>query len=123
MRLPLCVCQLSFCQGRFGCRHDIAVKSRDRLADTVTDMIISDEQAKLAAAYLRERKTPVQGGPSEAALDTPTDLVDRARAAIAALPDTRADRVSEAKEQLAALPGAQDVASKMLSRIVSDSLR
>jgi len=88
-------------------------------ADTV-DMIISDEQARLAAQYMRS-------GPHRTAtpaVEVPSELMDRVREILAACPECRDERVEEARDRMAhGHPDAGEVASKMLSRIVSDSLR
>jgi len=83
-------------------------------------MIISDEQAHAAAVYLRTSHGA--SGPIEC--HVPSDVIARACEAASAAPDTRPDRVEEARARLSGtVPDAGEVASKMLSRIVSDSLR
>lgn len=83
-------------------------------------MIISDEQARLAAQYMST-------GPHEAhapAIELPSELMDRVRAVMASCPECRTERVEEARFRLAhGEPDSHDVASKMVSRIISDSLR
>lgn len=86
-------------------------------------MIISDEQAKLAAAYIRERGNGDVPGPVGARSDVSEALVEKVRRSVESMPETRTDRVAEARSLLHEQPGADAVASKMLSRIVSDSLR
>lgn len=84
-------------------------------------MIISDEQARAAATYLRE--TPCTGGRCTVP-DVPDAVLQAAREAVQACPDYRTDRVVEAVERMRHRPpAARDIADKMLSRIVSDSLR
>jgi len=83
-------------------------------------MIISDEQARLAAQYRAAcpaartwSRTPV----SPELMARVFDIVDHA-------PEIRSDRVAEARSRLVAGgPDCHDVACKMISRIVSDSLR
>lgn len=83
-------------------------------------MIISDEQALLAAQYLHL-------GPSvdmHPSADIPDSLLAAARAIVDETPETRHDRVSEARAYLGAgILDPHEVASKMISRIISDSLR
>jgi len=83
-------------------------------------MIISDEQALLAAQYLHS-------GPSVAMhsnADVSDSLLAAARAVVEGTPETRVDRVNEARAHLGSGGlDAHEVASKMISRIISDSLR
>ena len=83
-------------------------------------MIISDEQALLAAQYLHF-------GPSadmHPSADVSDSLLAAARAVVDETPETRDDRVLEAKAYLGSGSlDSHEVASKMISRIISDSLR
>lgn len=83
-------------------------------------MIISDEQALLAAQYLLS-------GPSvdtHVSADVPDHLIAAARAIVDETPETRDDRVLEARAYLGSGSlDSHEVASKMISRIISDSLR
>lgn len=86
-------------------------------------MIISDEQARLAANDLRAHRGSVpRVGPS-GTCDIPEDLLERIRTSVAGLPELRSDRVEQARRDLAHGPTSDEVACKMLGRIVSDSLR
>lgn len=83
-------------------------------------MIISDEQARLAAQYMsagyHDQATPAAAVSSE--------LMDRVRAVVESCPECREQRVEEARDRMAhGQPDSHDVATKMLSRIISDSLR
>jgi predicted neutral ceramidase superfamily lipid hydrolase len=84
-------------------------------------MIISDEQVQRALDYLHT--------PTAHEADVPTctvseDLVARVRQALQELPETREERVNEAKERLQGdPPSADDVAAKIIGRVISDSLR
>jgi hypothetical protein len=94
-------------------------KVRQIPADT-QGMIISDEQALLAARYLSTSH------PSESAHATVVsdDLLAAARAVVDQTPETRDDRVSEARDHMGSgVFDSHEVASKMISRIISDSLR
>lgn len=83
-------------------------------------MIISDEQARLAAQYLQESHSD----PGTAHEDVSSELMERVIAAVQHAPETRVDRVREAITHLhAGAPDSHEVASKMISRIISDSLR
>jgi len=89
-------------------------------ADTL-NMIISEEQAKLAARYARSH---VAGTPETFHEDVPAELIELATAAATSAPDIRAQRIEDARGRLdSGELGALEVAQKMLSRIVSDSLR
>jgi len=83
-------------------------------------MIISEEQARLAAHYL-------QGSHPTHALhhaDISPELMARVMAAVDDCPETRPDRVEQAIHDLdAGNPGSREVAEKMISRIICDSLR
>lgn len=94
-------------------------------ADTLQDMIISEEQVRLAVAYLQTsdsadgaRTDRLRSGADNAA------LIEKVQAACATLPDTRSERVEHARTMVAGpqLSGSE-VAEKMIGRIISDSLR
>lgn len=53
----------------------------------------------------------------------PPELVDRVREFLAGMPDTRPDRIADARKRLEDAPSAEEVADKMIARIISDSLR
>lgn len=90
------------------------------LAD-ICNMIISEEQALLAA---RQLAAPVTCTDTHRAVAVSDDLIAAARAIAEETPDTRDDRISEARAYLGAgALDAREVASKMISRIISDSLR
>ena len=100
-------------------RLPACLKSRLKRADT-DHMIISDEQARLAAQDLRVCRRASTHPHSEIS----DDLMKLFVAAVGEIPDTRMERVNAAVAHLDA--GAHDpreVASKMISRIISDSLR
>lgn len=83
-------------------------------------MIISDEQARLAAQALRQ---PSACGGRPHATVSP-ELFDRVYAAVLETPETRSERVREAMHYLdAGVPDPHEIARKMISRIISDSLR
>ncbi len=83
-------------------------------------MIISDEQALLAAQYLHSG--PSADMPPRA--DVSDALLAAARAIVDDTPETRDDRVNEARAHLGSGSlDSHEVASKMISRIISDSLR
>ncbi len=83
-------------------------------------MIISDEQALLAAQYLHS-------GPMadvHVSADVSDSVLQAARAVVDGMPETRDDRVSEARAYLGSGSlDSHEVASKMISRIISDALR
>ena len=83
-------------------------------------MIISDEQARLAAQALRQ---PAEADPCAHVTVSP-ELFERVYAAVLQTPETRTERVREAMEYLdAGAPDPREIAGKMISRIISDSLR
>jgi len=89
-------------------------------ADTHT-MIISDEQARLAADYLLASCSTHECGASGAVSDV---TIAAARAVAERTPETRSDRVLRARAHLRTPEyTSRDIASKMISRIISDSLR
>lgn len=84
-------------------------------------MIISEEQARRAARYRLTQDEHATGTPHA---DVPPEVLELARKAASSAPDIRADRIEEARTRLDAGEfDAHDIANKMLSRIVSDSLR
>lgn len=95
---------------------------RCSLGADIQYMIISDEQARLAARYARTHNgEPVA---TSAPDDVSSELIARATAAARSAPDIRSERVEDARVRLdTGELDAHDVATKILSRIVSDSLR
>lgn len=84
-------------------------------------MIISDEQARLAALYMRNTDPAAD---ITVAAEVSDELMARVRQAVDDSPDCRTDRVTEAREHLAQGDfTSTEVAGKMVARIVSDSLR
>lgn len=83
-------------------------------------MIISDEQARLAAQQLRTPLATADGRPSS---NVPQEVLAQAVEIASKAPDVRIERVAEARERLVGELGGDEIASKMLSRIVSDALR
>jgi hypothetical protein len=87
-------------------------------------MIISDQQVQLVLDYLHTQNASA----SESAILPPAgvsqDLMDRVRREIALAPETRLDRVAEARALIAGEGMSSDeVATKMIGRILSDSIR
>jgi len=84
-------------------------------------MIISDEQARLAAEYLKSSGSPAA---QHASHEVEPELMDRVRDVLSAVPETRDDRVLEARERLTGgAPDSHDVAAKLINRVMSDALR
>jgi hypothetical protein len=83
-------------------------------------MIISDDQARLAARQLTH-----SGASGPVTLPRISDeLMKAAIDAVQAAPEVRQDRVDAARRHLDAGPvDSHDIACKIISRIVSDSLR
>lgn len=83
-------------------------------------MIISDEQARAAAELLKQGPT----GTPLTDIVVSEDILTRARDVIASAPETREERVAEAKARMVSgFPDSDEVAVKMISRIVSDAIR
>lgn len=98
----------------------MGVKYRDAWAD-IGHMIISDEQARLAAQYLKTAPADNHIPPHPEVSD---ELLVAVRSQLADVPEYREDRVHEAAERLSAGElDPHDVAEKMISRILSDAIR
>lgn len=83
-------------------------------------MIISDEQARLAALDLKN----IHPDDVTHFAAVSEDLLAAARAIVEDTPELRPDRVSEARMHMGAgVFDSQEIASKMISRIISDHLR
>jgi hypothetical protein len=87
-------------------------------------MLISDQQVALVLDYLHTKgestTDPMVAPPAGV---TPA-FMDRVRREIALSPETRHDRVAEARELIAGQGMTSDeVATKMIGRILSDSIR
>lgn len=85
-------------------------------------MIISDEQARLAAEHLRNQASKGANGANR---EVSSEVLAAAAKIAASAPDVRTERLEEARMRLEAAgqPAADEIARKMLSRIVSDALR
>lgn len=87
------------------------------------EMMISDEQVRRAVEYLRtsdEYPEPAVQPSDPAAIE----LVDRVVEALRDVPDVRSDRVEHARVLVNdALPPSSELASKLIGRVVSDSIR
>jgi hypothetical protein len=84
-------------------------------------MIISDEQVERVLEYMRSGRTEAERASSRAVSD---DLSARIHDSLAAIPDVRSDRVEQARMHLDGTGlSAQEVADKMIARVVSDSIR
>ena len=85
--------------------------------------MISDEQVRRAVEYLRtsdEYHTAAEIDTDPAAIA----LVDRVVEALREIPDVREDRVAHARVLMGdTLPTAEELASKLIGRVVSDSIR
>jgi hypothetical protein len=96
-----------------------AIASADR-----PDMMISDQQVQLALDYLQTQEAPAFDAATLPPAGISPDLMDRVRREIANAPETRGDRVAEARELIATHGmSSDDVAAKMIGRILSDSIR
>lgn len=86
----------------------------------IETMIISDEQARLAAAEL---KHPHQHHDEIAHQTVSAAVLAAAHDLALSAPDVRSERLDDARTRLMSGLDSHDVAEKMLSRIVSDALR
>lgn len=86
-------------------------------------MMISDEQVRRAVDYLRTSEEHVE--PLERVTDPGAiELVDRVVEALRELPDVRDDRVEHARRFVNdTLPSSDELASKLIGRVLSDSIR
>jgi hypothetical protein len=92
-------------------------------ADAV-GMIISNEQARLALQSLQHTKNSMVPHTSHVGCAVSPSLQKRIDERLADLPETRHERVEQARADLACgTPTADDVADKMIGRIISDALR
>jgi hypothetical protein len=100
-----------------------AVKAERRPAD-IRHMIISDEQVQLALEYLHGHQAePARIDTIDAHPGVSSELVDRVRRELAGIPETRGDRVATARQSIASGVSGDEVAAKMLGRMISDSIR
>ena len=89
-----------------------------------THMIISEQQVQLVLEYLHTEHQPIVPRDLSGADGVSEDLVDRIKREIALAPETRGDRVAMGRELIASGSVSSDeVAAKMIGRIISDSMR
>lgn len=90
---------------------------------TACKMMISDEQVRRAVDYLRTSDEYVE--PAERVADPDAiELVDRVVEALRQLPDVRDDRVAHARLLVNdAFPSSDELASKLIGRVLSDAIR
>jgi hypothetical protein len=85
--------------------------------------MISDEQVRRAVEYLRTSDEYWES----AVLDPnalPEDLMRRVTARLSSMPELRDDRIDDARAFLAEqLPDSEELAKKVIGRILSDSIR
>lgn len=87
-------------------------------------MIISQEQAALAASQLRQRRSAATTTRLHACADVAPSVVSAAVNIAVETPDARPERVALARERLAhEPPDAHDIADKVIARILGDALR
>jgi hypothetical protein len=102
------------------------MSSSSRVAAPITllDMIISDEQVRLALRDLHNTDSSGEASPAVVLADVPAELVRRVADSLAEMPEMRPDRVARARADLAeGRFTAQEVAGKIIGRVISDSLR
>jgi len=87
-------------------------------------MIISDEQVHRVVEYLHTAKEQVGGECPRIRCEVPGELVTRVVQEVNGLPDVRGDCVERARAGLAFDPPVPDeIATKLIGRVLSDSLR
>lgn len=87
-------------------------------------MIISEEQVRLAVAYLQDTESGGRAATGHEASGLTPEFIERVRSIMDAMPDTRADRCEHARAIVDGQgPSSVEVAEKMIGRIISDSLR
>jgi hypothetical protein len=91
-------------------------------------MMISDEQVRRALEFLRSQTADVDARiadvPSSAHMNVDPIVIAHATALAASAPELRQDRIEHARHLLSEHPPtSEEVAVRMLSRIVADSLR
>jgi transcription elongation GreA/GreB family factor len=87
-------------------------------------MIISEEQVQLALRDLQNTAGGHAATTDGHVCEVPVELLERISERLSVLPDTRSERIEQARADLAdGTLSADDVACKMLGRIISDSLR
>jgi hypothetical protein len=90
----------------------------------LSHMIISEQQVQLVLEYLHTKHQPIAPHDHSEADGATEDLVDRVRRQLADVPDTRVERVAHGREFIASHSVTSDeVAAKMIGRIISDSMR
>jgi len=83
-------------------------------------MIISGEQARLAACIIEPPVQAARGNRS----DISPELMERILSAIAATPDMRTDRVIEAVDRMEhGAPKPSEIAEMIVARAICDALR
>jgi hypothetical protein len=86
-------------------------------------MIISEEQVRRAVEYLRTSDEYETSGMSIPPALSP-EFASHVAEVVSALPDLRDERIEEARERcLEVLPASDEIASKLIGRLVSDAIR
>lgn len=98
------------------------LKASNALADTSKDMMISEEQVRLAVEYLRT--SDAYPGSVVRPEAVSKELLARISAAMLEVPDVRPDRVAEARARcVVTAPSSEEIAAKLIGRVLSDSIR
>jgi hypothetical protein len=91
---------------------------------TPLDMMISDEQVRLALRDLHNNEHSEGTAPDVSVAEVPAELLRRVSDSLASMPECRVDRVAKARVDLAeGRFSAHEVAGKIIGRVISDSLR
>ncbi len=86
-------------------------------------MIISDEQVRRVVEYLQTAAEQCTLDEHGGCVRLPAGFLEEVRAIVETLPDVRADRIEEARRRLAAMPPPDEIAAKLIGRVISDCIR
>lgn len=87
-------------------------------------MMISNEQVRLAVEYLRTSDEYERSATESSSAPATTEFVERVVDSVRELPDVREDRVAHARLLAEdGLPSSDELATKLIGRLVSDAVR
>ena len=86
-------------------------------------MMISDHQARLALDYLKKHRSARPDDEAIRYIDVSSELLQRVAEEIERAPDTRDDMMTRAGEVMAGRVTSDEVAEKLISRLISDAIR
>ncbi|PKQ29906.1 MAG: hypothetical protein CVT60_02855 [Actinobacteria bacterium HGW-Actinobacteria-10] len=107
--------------------HGISTRNPIKFQRDAADiqyMIISREQVQRAVEYLRTpagSKPAITCGPTTGTVSP--ELLQRVQKAVESCPDMRQDRIERGRALIGDCPTSNEVAEKIIGRILSDSVR